>query len=130
MITVNGDWFALETANTGYYLGMRGGLVLHARVVACVEVVDHRGDELLCVGILPVFGLVGVADEQDAVGDEVGVEGGEVGPLVVGRVDQVVVVEPRCGGLLLTRSGCNAQESNRKDSENSNAHDILIFMVC
>ena len=27
MITVNGDWFALETANTGYYLGVRGGLV-------------------------------------------------------------------------------------------------------
>lgn len=27
MITVNGDWFALETANTGYYLGVRLSLI-------------------------------------------------------------------------------------------------------
>ena len=39
MITVNGDWFALETANTGYYLGVRGGLVenLHYGARVCVE---------------------------------------------------------------------------------------------
>ena len=38
MITVNGDWFALETANTGYYLGVRGGHkahhILHTSYVA------------------------------------------------------------------------------------------------
>ena len=38
MITVNGDWFALETANTGYYLGVRGGLVENLHYGARVRV--------------------------------------------------------------------------------------------
>ena len=58
MITVNGDWFALETANTGYYLGVRGGLVenLHygARVsdmaaTWCTGLRAHRFRWSICV---------------------------------------------------------------------------------
>lgn len=42
MITVNGDWFALETANTGYYLGVRGGLVENLHYGARVRVENCR----------------------------------------------------------------------------------------
>ena len=42
MITVNGDWFALETANTGYYLGVRGGLVENLHYGARVRIGETR----------------------------------------------------------------------------------------
>ena len=38
MIAVNGDWFALETAHTGYYLAVRGGLVENLHYGARIRV--------------------------------------------------------------------------------------------
>lgn len=60
--------------------------------------------------VFPVFRLVCGADQQDAVGEVVGVQRTEVGFGVVSGVDQIVFVEARCRGLFLARAKRNCNE--------------------
>ena len=48
MITVNGDWFALETANTGYYLGGKKRISDMA-ATWCTGLRAHRFRWSICV---------------------------------------------------------------------------------
>ena len=71
-------------------------------------------DDLQRIGVFPVFRLVGGADQQDAVGNVVGVEGGEIGVGVVSGVDQIIFVETRCRRLFLARAKRNCCECECK----------------
>ena len=61
-------------------------------------------------GVLPVFGPVAVADDEDAVGQVIGVDGGEVRPGVSGGIDQIIPVEIRCRGLFLAGAERDCRE--------------------
>ena len=91
-----------------------GVFVLGARVARIVEFADHRADDRHGVGVFPVFGFVAVPDDQDTVGNVVGVDRGEVGAGIVGGVDQIIPVKVRCRRLLLTRAERNCNECERK----------------
>ena len=85
-------------------------LVVGARVAGFLHAVGHRADDLQGVGVLPVFGPVAVADDEDAVGQVIGVDGGEVRPGVAGGIDQIIPVEIRCRGLFLAGAERDCRE--------------------
>ena len=77
---------------------------LIATIRRIVEFADHRADDRHGVGVFPVFGFVAVPDDQDTVGNVVGVDRGEVGADIVGGVDQIIPVEIRRRGFFLARA--------------------------
>ena len=89
---------------------LRGFLVVRADEVAGFHQVGDGSDDLLRIGVFPVFGLVGVADHQNTVGEIEGLHIGEVGLLVVVRVDQIVLVKPGGGWLFLARNDSDGQQ--------------------
>nr|DAF45485.1 MAG TPA: hypothetical protein [Siphoviridae sp. ctBLh2] len=101
----------LDIAHLDAHVGCR--LVVGARVAGVVHCRGYRRDDLLSALVLPVFGPVAAADQQDAVREKVGVDGGEVGAGVVSRVDQVIPVQVRCRRLLLARAERNCCECER-----------------
>ena len=85
-------------------------LVIGAGVAGGVHAAGDRVDDLQRIVVFPVFRLVCGADQQDAVGEVVGVQRTEVGFGVVSGVDQIVFVEARCRGLFLARAKRNCNE--------------------
>ena len=73
--------------------------------------------------------LVGVADQQDAVGQIVGRKGREVGLLVARGVNRVVVVKPRSRGVFLTGGKHRAQQQpDGEVSEDFCTHNVMVLV--